>query len=99
MSFESKLLVETLVAGTISHLEKIQLVLNETQKNYLIRDLSYELSQDFRLQKRTPTQVINNFIKQEFELDINLTPNDFGEEGRVQIILWGVEKAKQLDEK
>tara|TARA_Y100000591_G_scaffold267281_1_gene241282 strand:- start:18 stop:317 length:300 start_codon:yes stop_codon:yes gene_type:complete len=99
MSFESQLLVETLVTGTINHLEKIGLNLTEKQINYLIKDLSDELNQDFRLQKRTPTQVVNNFIEKEFELNLNLTPNDFGEEGRVQIIFWGIEKAKQLDEK
>ena len=99
MSFESQLLVETLVTGTINHLEKIGLNLTEKQINYLIKDLSDELNQDFRLQKRTPTQVVNNFIEKEFELNLNLTPNDFGEEGRVQIIFWGMEKAKQLDEK
>ena len=99
MSFESQLLFETLVTGTINHLEKIGLNLTEKQINYLIKDLSDELNQDFRLQKRTPTQVVNNFIEKEFELNLNLTPNDFGEEGRVQIIFWGIEKAKQLDEK
>ena len=98
MSVESKRLVETLVAGTIDHLENIGHNLTEKQTNYLIKDLSDELNQDFRLQKRTPTQVINNFIQKEFKLNLNLTPNDFGEEGRVQIIFWGMEKAKKLDE-
>ena len=99
MSFESQLLVETLVAGTINHLEKIGHNLTDKQINYLIKDLSDELNQDFIFQKRTPTQVINNFIEKEFELNLNLTPNDLGEEARVQIIFWGMEKAKQLDEK
>ena len=99
MSFDSKFLIETLVAGVTDHLGETGFNLSETQRDYLIQDLSDELNQDFKLQKRTPTQVINNFIKKEFEINLNLTPNNFGEEGRVQIILWGMEKAKQLDEK
>ena len=99
MSFDRKFLIETLVAGTTNYLAKTGFNLSETQRNNLIQDLSDELNQDFKLQKRTPTQVINNFIKKEFEINLNLTPNNFGEEGRVQIILWGMEKAKQLDEK
>ena len=99
MSFDSKFLIETLVAGVTDHLGETGFNLSETQRNNLIQDLSDELNQDFKLQKRTPTQVINNFIKKEFEINLNLTPNNFGEEGRVQIILWGMEKAKQLDEK
>ncbi len=99
MSFDSKFLIETLVAGTTDHLAKTGFNLSERQRDNLIQDLSNELNQDFKLQKRTPTQVINNFIKKEFEINLNLTPNNFGEEGRVQIILWGMEKAKQLDEK
>ena len=99
MSFDSKFLIETLVVGTTDHLAKTGFNLSERQRDNLIQDLSDELNQDFKLQKRTPTQVINNFIKKEFEINLNLTPNNFGEEGRVQIILWGMEKAKQLDEK
>ena len=99
MSFDSKFLIETLVAGVTDHLGETGFNLSETQRYNLIQDLSDELNQDFKLQKRTPTQVINNFIKKEFEINLNLTPNNFGEEGRVQIILWGMEKAKQLDEK
>ena len=99
MSYEGKLLVQTLVAGTINYLAKIGLNLDETQKNYLIKELSDELNQAFKLQKRTPTQIINNFINKELDVNLILTPNDLGEEGRVQIILWGMEKAKQLDEK
>ena len=98
MSYEGKLLVQTLVAGTINYLAKIGLNLDESQKNYLIKELSDELNQDFKLQKRTPTQIINNFINKELDVNLILTPNDLGEEGRVQIILWGMEKAKQLDE-
>tara|TARA_Y100001958_G_scaffold149345_1_gene131888 strand:- start:46 stop:342 length:297 start_codon:yes stop_codon:yes gene_type:complete len=98
MSYEGKLLVQTLVAGTINYLAKIGLNLDETQKNYLIKELSDELNKDFKLQKRTPTQIINNFINKELDVNLILTPNDLGEEGRVQIILWGMEKAKQLDE-
>ena len=98
MSYEGKLLVQTLVAGTINYLAKIGLNLDETQKNYLIKELSDELNKDFKLQKRTPTQIINNFINKELNVNLILTPNDLGEEGRVQIILWGMEKAKQLDE-
>ena len=58
-----------------------------------------ELKKDFELQTKTPTQIINTFLNEDFNLKVTLTPNDFGETARDQIIIWGISKAKKLEGK
>ena len=58
-----------------------------------------ELKKDFELQTKTPTQIINTFLNEDLKLKVTLTPNDFGEKARDQIIIWGISKAKNLEGK
>ena len=99
MNLNSSLFVRNLVTGTISYLKEIDFDLTAKQENTLESSLMSELKKDFELQRKTPTQIINTFLNEDLKLKVTLTPNDFGEKARDQIILWGISKAKNLEGK
>ena len=99
MNLDTSLFVRNLVTGTISYLKEIDFDLTAKQENTLESSLMSELKKDFELQRKTPTQIINTFLKEDLKLKVTLTPNDFGEKARDQIIIWGISKAKNLDSK
>ncbi len=99
MNLDTSLFVRNLVTGTISYLKEIDFNLTTKQENTLESSLMSELKKDFELQRKTPTQIINTFLNEDLKLKVTLTPNDFGEKARDQIIIWGISKAKNLDNK
>ena len=99
MNLDTSLFVRNLVTGTISYLKEIDFDLTAKQENTLESSLMSELKKDFELQRKTPTQIINTFLNENLKLKVTLTPNDFGEKARDQIIIWGISKAKNLEGK
>ena len=99
MNLDTSLFVRNLVTGTVSYLKEIDFDLTAKQENTLTSSLMSELKKDFELQRKTPTQIINNFLNEDLKLKVTLTPNDFGEKARDQIIIWGISKAKNLEGK
>ena len=99
MNLDTSLFVRNLVTGTVSYLKEIDFELTAKQENILESSLMSELKKDFELQRKTPTQIINTFLNENLKLKVTLTPNDFGEKARDQIIVWGISKAKNLDSK
>ena len=99
MNLDTSLFVKNLVIGTVSYLKEIDFDLSSEQENILEASLMSELKKDFELQRKTPTQIINTFLNEDLKLKVTLTPNDFGEKARDQIIIWGISKAKNLDSK
>ena len=99
MNLDTSLFVRNLVTGTVSYLKEIDFDLTAKQRNQLESSLMSELKKDFELQRKTPTQIINTFLNENLKLKVTLTPNDFGEKARDQIIIWGISKAKNLDSK
>ena len=99
MNLDTSLFVRNLVTGTVSYLKEIDFDLTAKQKNKLESSLMSELKKDFELQRKTPTQIINTFLNEDLKLKVTLTPNDFGEKARDQIIIWGISKAKNLEGK
>ena len=99
MNLDTSLFVRNLVTGTVSYLKEIDFDLTAKQENTLECSLMSELKKDFELQRKTPTQIINTFLNEDLKLKVTLTPNDFGEKARDQIIIWGISKAKNLDSK
>ena len=99
MNLDTSLFIKNLVTGTASYLKKMDFDLNAEQENTLESSLMSELKKDFELQTKTPTQIINTFLNEDLKLKVTLTPNDFGEKARDQIIIWGISKAKNLDSK
>ena len=99
MNLDTSSFVRNLVTGTVSYLKEIDFDLTVKQKNTLESSLMSELKKDFELQRKTPTQIINIFLNENLKLKVTLTPNDFGEKARDQIIIWGISKAKNLEGK
>ena len=99
MNLDTSLFVKNLVTGTVSYLKEIDFDLSAEQENLLEACLMSQLKKDFELQRKTPTQIINTFLNEDLKLKVTLTPNDFGEKARDQIIIWGISKAKNLDSK
>ena len=99
MNLDTSLFVRNLVTGTVSYLKEIDFHLTAKQENTLESSLMSELKKDFELQRKTPTQIINTFLNEDLKLKVTLTPNDFGEKARDQLILWGISKAKNLEGK
>ena len=99
MNLDTSLFVRNLVTGTVSYLKEIDFDLTAKQENTLESSLMSELNKDFELQSKTPTQIINTFLNEDLKLRVTLTPNDFGEKARDQIIIWGISKAKNLEGK
>ena len=99
MNLDTSLFVRNLVTGTVSYLKEIDFDLTAKQENTLESSLMSELKKDFELQRKTPTQIINTFLNEDLKLKVTLTPNDFGEKARDQIIIWGISKAKNLEGK
>ena len=92
MNFDIKTLIDTLVEGSVIYLSSLNLTFTLKQQKLLKIDLFDELSKNFELQKRNPTQIVNDFLNIQFQLSLNLTPSDFGEKAKTQIILWGLSK-------
>ena len=99
MNIDTSLFVKNLVIGTVSYLKEIDFDLSAEQEKKLDSSLMSELKKDFELQTKTPTQIINTFLNEDLKLKVTLTPNDFGEKARDQIIIWGISKAKNLEGK
>ena len=99
MNLDTSLFIKNLMAGTVSYLKEMDFDLSTDQETTLEASLMSELKKDFELQRKTPTQIINTFLNENLKLKVTLTPNDFGEKARDQIIIWGISKAKNLDRK
>ena len=99
MNLDTSLFIKNLMAGTVSYLKEMDFDLSTDQETTLESSLMSELKKDFELQRKTPTQIINTFLNENLKLKVTLTPNDFGEKARDQIIIWGISKAKNLDRK
>jgi hypothetical protein len=99
MNLDTSYLIKNLISGTLVYLKEMDLDLSVEQENILESSLKSELEKDFKLQKKTPTQIINIFLNEELKLNIALTPHDLGEKARDQIIIWGISKAKNLEGK
>ena len=81
----------------IKYLNKLNLKLTTDEEAKLRKDLFDEFEKEFKLQTKTPNQLITIFIDKKFNINTILTPIDLGEEARNQIISWGLSKAKEIE--
>ena len=99
MSIKIPLLVSQLIEGLKNYFKKTQIQVKESFYEELINILSTELAKPFNEQIYTPTQILNDYIKDELNKDLKITPHELGSELNNSLILWGVEKAKFFNEK
>tara|TARA_B100000965_G_scaffold400002_1_gene421109 strand:+ start:1001 stop:1306 length:306 start_codon:yes stop_codon:yes gene_type:complete len=99
MNFQVSELVSQLINGLKFYFKKHQIKIGENFYQELMNILNIELSKPFGEQTFTPTQILNDYIKNELNEDLKITPHDLGSELNNSLILWGIEKAKYFDDK
>ena len=99
MIFQVSELVSQIIKGLKFYFEKNQIKIGENFYEELMNILNIELSKPFDEQTFTPTQILNDYIKDELNEDLKITPHDLGSELNNSLILWGIEKAKYFDDK
>ena len=99
MNFQFSELVSQIIKGLKFYFEKNQIEVNENFYEELMNILNIELSKPFNKQTFTPTQILNDYIKNKLNTDLKITPHDLGDELNNSLILWGVKKANFFNEK
>ena len=99
MSVEIPLLASQLIEGLKNYFKKTQIQVKQSFYEELMSILSTELAKPFNEQIYTPTQILNDYIKNELNKDLKITPHELGSKLNNSLILWGVEKAKFFNEK
>mgnify|MGYP005708403585 CR=1 FL=1 len=92
-------LVFQIIEGLKNYFEDTQIQLEESFYEELLNILTIELSKPFDEQIYTPTQMLNDYIKNKLSKDLKITPHKLGDELNNSLILWGIEKAKFFNEK
>jgi len=92
-------LVSETIRGLKFYFEKNQIEVKEEFYKELMNRLNMELSKPFNEQTQTPTQILNDYIKNKLNKDLKISPHELGSELNNSLILWGIEKAKYFDDK
>ena len=92
-------LISQIIEGLKDYFEVTQIQVKENFYEELMNKLNIELSKPFNKQTFTPTQILNDYIKNELKEDLKITPHDLGSELNNSLIVWGIEKAKYFNDK
>ena len=76
--------------------EKVKIV--ESDFQILENELFSEFSLPYIDQTQTPTQFLNKFVKNKYGVEEIITPQNLGPDAHEQIILWGLTKARKLND-
>ena len=76
--------------------EKVKIV--ESDFQILENELFSEFSLPYIDQTQTPTQFSNKFVKNIYGVEEIITPQNLGPDAHEQIILWGLTKARNLND-
>ena len=96
MSYSPVPLINGLIIDTQEYLTSQKITVTKEEKNLLKRTLENELKKSLSSQTNTPTQIVNNFLLENYELSQKLTPRSFSEETFFLIMQWGVNKASKV---
>ena len=99
MNYQISELVSQIINGLKIYFEKNQIQVEEIFYEDLMNIFNIELSKSFDEQTFTPTQILNDYIKNKLNEDFKITPHELGSELNNSLILWGIEKAKYFDDK
>jgi flagella basal body P-ring formation protein FlgA len=89
---------ETLSKGLKQFLMGENIKVKNLDFQELENNIIKELELPYNQQMQTPTQLLNNFAKKNFNFDKVITPQNLGEDAHEQIMLWGVLKAKNYND-
>ena len=99
MNIAIPVLISQIIEGLKNYFEETQIQVKESFYEELMNILSKELAKPFNEQIYTPTQILNDYIKNKLNKDVKITPHNLGSELNNSLILWGIEKAKFFNEK
>ena len=91
-------LIREIINGINLRFQSSEYLLEKENEN-ILKDILYkELNKPSIEQTRTPTQIVNEFLQEEFNESLTFTPANFGEKAHQLIMEWGIQKAKDINE-
>ena len=90
--------VKILTNGLRFYLKNEKVKILESDFQILENQLISEFSLPYIDQKQTPTQLLNNFVKNNYKFEKLITPQNLGPDAHEQIMLWGLIKSKKLND-
>ena len=91
-------LIKEIIVGINLRFQNSEYLLGKENEKTLKDTLYKELIKPSSEQSRTPTQIVNEFLQEEFNQSFAFTPANFGEKAHKLIMEWGVQKAKDISE-
>ena len=90
--------VETLINGLKFYLKNEKFKIIESDFQILEKELVSEFSLPYIDQTQTPTQYLSEFVKKKYGVEKIITPQNLGTEAHEQIMLWGLTKARSIND-
>ena len=90
--------VATLINGLKIYLKNEKVRIVDFDFQVLENELISEFSLPYINQTQTPTQFLNEFVKNKYGVEKIITPQNLGSEAHEQIMLWGLTKAKSFND-
>ena len=90
--------VETLINGLKFYLKNEKFKIIESDFQILEKELVSEFSLPYIDQTQTPTQYLSEFVKNKYGVEKIITPQNLGPEAHEQIMLWGLTKARSIND-
>ena len=91
-------LIKEIIIGINLRFQNSEYLLGKENEKMLKDTLYKELVKPSSEQSRTPTQIVNEFLQEEFNQSFAFTPANFGEKAHQLIMEWGMQKAKDISE-
>ena len=97
-SFDINSFVKILTNGLKFYLKNEKVKIVESDFQILENELFSEFSLPYIDQTQTPTQFLNEFVKDKYGVMKIITPQNLGPDAHEQIILWGLTKVRKLND-
>ena len=90
--------VKILTNGLKFYLKNENVKIVEFDIQILENKMFSEFSQPYIDQTQTPTQFLNEFVKNRYGIEKIITPQKLGPDAHEQIMLWGLTKVRKLND-
>jgi hypothetical protein len=88
----------TLSYGLKLYLKNENVKVVESDFQNLENEIISEFSLPYTNQAQTPTQFLNEFIKNKYGVEKLITPQNLGSDAHEQIMLWGLDKVRNFND-
>jgi len=97
-SIDINFFVKILTNGLKFYLKNEKVKILESDFQILEKTLFSEFSLPYINQTQTPTQFLNEFVKNRYGIEKIITPQKLGPDAHEQIMLWGLNKVRKLND-